>query len=245
VHDNPAGHIVGNTIELDVSGAVGRTLGTWQDAERLGLALMCALGFEDARLTGAGADVGIDIDARNGVCQVKHWAKQVGRREVQQLAGAATGRQAVFLASRYTSQAIGWANTAGIALFMFDGTTTVRTLNAAATALAARQVLPQPTDRERVLADRITRANRWLTALISESNHVAAEPVFKRRDEKRNAKKVLAFQRRLPAIRRGLERIEATTTLKLAPLARLDYRLTDFERELRAAAKELGIRLPD
>jgi len=245
VRDNAASQIVGDTIQLDLSGAVGGPLTTWQDVERLGLALMRSLGFDDARLTPPGADAGIDVDSRRGVCQVKHWTNQVGRREMQQLAGAAAGRQAVFLAARYTNQAIAWASSSGVALFTFDGTTSVRTLNAPAVALAAQKALPQPTDRERGLADRVARANRWLTALINESNHVAAEPAFRRRDVKRNAKKVMEFQRRVPAMRRGFEKIEATTTLRVAPLARLDRRLTDLERELRAAAKDLGMKLPD
>jgi hypothetical protein len=84
VRDNAASQIVGETVELDLSGAVAGPLATWQDVERLGLALMRALGFDDARLTPPGADAGIDIDSRNGVCQVKHWTNQVGRREVQQ-----------------------------------------------------------------------------------------------------------------------------------------------------------------
>ena len=243
--DNAGSRIVGDTIELDLSGAVGGSLSTWQDVERLGLALMRALGFDDARLTPPGADAGIDVESRSAICQVKHWTKHVGRPDVQQLAGAASGRHAVFLAARYTNHAIGWASTSGVALFTFDGTTSVRTLNAPAVALAARKALPQPTERERALAGRVARANRWLTALISESNLVAREPAFRRRDMKRNSKKVIAFQRRVPTLRRGFEKIEATSTLKVAPLARLDRRLTDLERVLRAAAKDLGIKLPD
>jgi hypothetical protein len=96
-----------------------------------------------------------------------------------------------------------------------------------------------------VLADRVARANRWLTALINESKHAAADPAFRRREVKRNAKKVMAFQGRVPALRRGFEKIEATTNLKVAPLTRLDHRLSDLEHELRGPAKDLGIKLPD
>ena len=81
------------------------------------------LGLLDAHTHGPGADGGIDVESKEVVAQVKARVSTAGRPELQQLYGAAAGagRRAVFFSlGGYTSQAIGWANEVGIALFEFD-----------------------------------------------------------------------------------------------------------------------------
>src|SRR4051794_1283032 len=72
----------------------GVVIGSWQEAEHLAAWHMGTLGFADACLTGAGNDRGIDVLAEQAVAQVKYQTSApVGAPAVQQLRGAAHGRQ--------------------------------------------------------------------------------------------------------------------------------------------------------
>jgi len=104
---------------------------TWSMAEELAVGHLRSLGFADARRTPPGADRGIDAIASSAVAQVKHHAAPVGAPDVQRLRGAAHDRQhAVFYSgSGYTSQAIQFADGAGVALFSFDRTNRVSPVN--------------------------------------------------------------------------------------------------------------------
>ncbi|WP_405859944.1 restriction endonuclease [Streptomyces sp. NBC_00090] len=55
-----------------------RSIRTWQDAELAAVDHMHGLGFTDAQMTGAGADGGIDVIARDAIAQVKHYSQPVG-----------------------------------------------------------------------------------------------------------------------------------------------------------------------
>jgi hypothetical protein len=84
---------------------------------------MKAWRYRRVRLTGAGADGGIDVEAEGAVAQVKAWMVPVGRPEIQRLRGAAyDGRTPLFFSlTAYTSAAVEFANSCGVALFRFSG----------------------------------------------------------------------------------------------------------------------------
>jgi len=128
IHAGPDAGIAGVPRPLalvPVAGCLhtGGVISSWQEAESLAAAHMRTIGFEDAATTRSGADGGLDVVARDGVAQVKHYSEApVGSPAVQRLAGAAHGhRQALFYAlTGYTPAALGYAETAGIALFTYD-----------------------------------------------------------------------------------------------------------------------------
>lgn len=93
---------------------------TWRTFEAQAQALMVAMGFTDAALTGAGADEGIDVRSASAVAQAKFHLSRAGRPAVQQLHGVAAvqGKQGLFFSrSGYTAEAITWSTGAGLALF--------------------------------------------------------------------------------------------------------------------------------
>ena len=96
----------------------------WEAAERRACDWLRVNGFEDAALTARGADGGIDIISSRLVAQVKAHSAPIGRPPIQAIYGiaAASGRQAaVFSVSGYSSQAVNWATSNGVALFRLDG----------------------------------------------------------------------------------------------------------------------------
>src|SRR3954452_2909829 len=70
--------------------AAACAVGSWHAAEALAAWHMRKLGFEDASVTKAGADGGLDVTSREAVAQVKHYSKgPIGSPAIQQLRGAA------------------------------------------------------------------------------------------------------------------------------------------------------------
>lgn len=100
-----------------------RLLRSPRDFEAAAADWMKAWGLNDVRLTGRGADGGIDVEAQEAVAQVKAWMAPVGRPEIQQLKGAAhDGRTPLFFSlSEYTTAARQFADEASVALFRFTG----------------------------------------------------------------------------------------------------------------------------
>lgn len=94
----------------------------WQSAELAAVAHMQSLGFIDAQKTQAGADGGIDVESSDAAAQVKFYANPVGRPDVQRLRGAAHEyRVSVFYSTGgYTKEAVQYADSAGVALFLMD-----------------------------------------------------------------------------------------------------------------------------
>jgi hypothetical protein len=100
-----------------------RLIRTPREAELVAAEWMRYLGFHDARVTGPGADGGIDVTSAIGFAQVKMEGKPTGRPALQRLHGAAQpkGRCALFFSLRgYTSQAAEYAGQVRMALFVFN-----------------------------------------------------------------------------------------------------------------------------
>jgi hypothetical protein len=115
-----------------------RVIRSPEDAEQVAAEWMRHLGFDDARVTGAGTDGGVDVRSRAAVAQVKAQLTPVGRPELQALYGVARseGRQPLFFSlMSYTAAALGWADEVGMALFRFDHAGLVEPVNGPATVL--------------------------------------------------------------------------------------------------------------
>ncbi|MFI1958203.1 restriction endonuclease [Streptomyces althioticus] len=117
-----------------------RVIRTWQDAELAAVDHMRSLGFADARVTGAGADGGVDVVARDAVAQVKHYSQPIGVGPVRELRGVADAHQhLLFYASGgYTTTARQFADERGVALYSVAEYGHITPLNEAATRLSAR-----------------------------------------------------------------------------------------------------------
>lgn len=84
---------------------------------------MRSWGFVDAVATTGGADGGLDVRSMRALAQVKWRIGKTGRPEVQQLYGArAAGQHKLFFFSKsgYTDQAIVYADSVAVALFVID-----------------------------------------------------------------------------------------------------------------------------
>lgn len=95
-----------------------------REAETNAATHMRSLGFADARVTGAGADGGIDVVAAGAIAQVKWKAAQTGRPDLQRLVGARgndTGQRLLFYSgSPYSRHAHAYADAVGMGLFTYD-----------------------------------------------------------------------------------------------------------------------------
>jgi hypothetical protein len=93
---------------------------------------MRQIGFDDADITTAGADRGVDVVSSRAVAQVKHYATSpVGAPAVQQLRGAAHAYEwhLFYSLSGYTKAAVQFADDASVALFTYDARATVSAAN--------------------------------------------------------------------------------------------------------------------
>ncbi|MGW7615530.1 restriction endonuclease [Streptomyces antimycoticus] len=117
-----------------------RVIRTWQDAELAAVDHMRSLGFADSRVTGAGADGGIDVIAQDAVAQVKHYSQPIGVGPVRELRGVTDAHQhLLFYASGgYTAAARQFADERGVALYSLAELGHITPLNEAATRLSAR-----------------------------------------------------------------------------------------------------------
>lgn len=206
---------------------------------------MVSLGFEDARLTGAGSDGGIDIAARKAVAQVKHWSSPVGRPEVQRLAGAARGRTAIFIASKYSRQAMDWADQAGIALFTYTQNANVSARNLAAGRLLSSRSKGVRETIDRDFALRAERAERWFAVVNAEMNRRGRAPrPLTRRERKEYARYVDALAEMRKA-RASLAKVEQARSARLGRRSRFAVRVGGLENDLKAVARLLRISLPE
>ena len=97
---------------------------TWEDARRAAARWMRYWEFEDAVVTMAGPDSGIDVAAAGSLAQVRIRATPVGQPALQRLVDAGRSRPGkallFFTAATYTTEASAYAERAGVALFGFD-----------------------------------------------------------------------------------------------------------------------------
>lgn len=101
-------------------------------AEELGVAWLRYLGHQDARQTPGGADGGLDVVASKAAAQVKFEARQVGAPVVQRLYGAAANRYPslhFFASTSYSVQAVTYADTTEICLWLYDMVGSIRPAN--------------------------------------------------------------------------------------------------------------------
>lgn len=126
-----------------------RQIASWQDAEINARDWMRTWGFADAELTRAGADEGLDVRSKKAVAQVKYEARDVGRPYLQQFVGArgrfVDSQMLFFTGSRYSEQAVAYAEEMGIALFHYglDGRMHAVNNRAADLMKAESAALPQ------------------------------------------------------------------------------------------------------
>jgi hypothetical protein len=127
---------------------------SFEDAERNAAERMIAMGFLDARVTVGGADGGIDVSAHNALAQVKWRGGVSGRPDLQRLfgaRGAALDKQLLFFsAAGYSTNALDYADSTGIALFVYEPDGELVASNSAAEALLAHTDGPyddNPRDR--------------------------------------------------------------------------------------------------
>ena len=138
--------VVGSSVRLGWSPTSGnemqrppsRPIRTARDAEEIACGWLRVWGFDDAVVTGAGADEGIDVVGSEVVAQVKAEARPIGRPVLQSLAGIALvehKRSVFFALGGFTAEAVRWADRAEIALFTFDLAGDPEPVNARATDL--------------------------------------------------------------------------------------------------------------
>jgi hypothetical protein len=108
--------------------------GGWIAAERLAAAALRGYGFIDAVVTPSGNDGGFDVIGTGIVAQVKYRSRATGRPELQQLVGANTrfATAAFFSRNGYSTQAIDFADSVGMALFQIELPRTIAPVNRAA-----------------------------------------------------------------------------------------------------------------
>lgn len=122
-----------------------RYITTPEDAEQFAAAQMRDMGFPDARVTGLGADGGMDVVARRAVAQVKWMHSKVGRPDLQRLygaRGAEHSKDMLFFAelispSSYTQEAVEYGDKHGIGLFAYTSDGNLFPLNQHAKDFAA------------------------------------------------------------------------------------------------------------
>ena len=97
---------------------------TPEAAETIAAARMREFGYSDARVTGRGADGGMNVVSARAEAQVKQESYQTGRPALQRLYGARGDDRSrdllFFSAAGYSRQAVAYADTVGIALFTYD-----------------------------------------------------------------------------------------------------------------------------
>lgn len=95
---------------------------TWSEAEQAACSWMRSHGYRDAKLTGPGADGGVDVISRKAVAQVKFQAKRVGLSEVQRLFGICRSQDKAglfFSSAGYSPKALEFARAHDIQTFVF------------------------------------------------------------------------------------------------------------------------------
>ncbi|MGW7728162.1 restriction endonuclease [Streptomyces canus] len=177
-----------------------RTIRTWQDAELAAVDHMRSLGFTDARVTGAGADGGIDVIARDAIAQVKHYAQPIGVGFVRELRGVADSHQhLLFYASGgYTKSAQQFADERRVALFSIHELGNITPLNTAAADLSSLRV--PAAGRSRTISSRNQAASGRRQAPNPRASRRTAELEAQRQTVLRLITRVRAHTNELDAL---------------------------------------------
>lgn len=126
----------------------GEPIATPRQAEEFAAWHLRSLGFDDAHVTPASADGGIDVRSRRILAEVKLHTAAVGRPLLQKLAGAREDRSdlalAFYAANGYSRGAVDYAARMGIALFTYSMLGEVVAVNAPARTLVAQAPRPAP-----------------------------------------------------------------------------------------------------
>ncbi|MFD5576822.1 restriction endonuclease [Streptomyces pseudogriseolus] len=249
-HAAAAGRVSGTPRAEGSTGAAGsyhpRVIRTWQDAELAAVDHMRGLGFADARVTGAGADGGIDVFARDAVAQVKHHSQPIGVGPVRELRGVADAHQhLLFYASGgYTAAARQFADERKVALYSLAESGRVTPLNETATRLSARSA-PAPAP-----ASGWTQASAWGRGAAAErASRRAAELDAQRQTVLRLIARVRAHTSEvhaLPSNRYTKDRIKALKAAhklteraeSLLATSRADFQTHGGRKQLIALADE-------
>lgn len=121
------------------------------EAEEVAAEWLRWLGFDDAEVTGAGADGGVDVRAKSMVAQVKMHLAPIGRPDLQRLHGVAVTERALsvfFSLSDYSPEAKEWAEQVGMTLFRFSHVGEAEPANSFAEALVERAEHHSPRSSE-------------------------------------------------------------------------------------------------
>ena len=212
----------------------------WADAEQMAAEHMRHLGFADVRVTGRGADSGLDVTAQGAAAQVKFHAAPTGSPDVQRLLGAAHAfGWRLFYATAFTPAAEDVAQRVGMGLFMYDThPVVVAPANEHATVLAP----PAPVILERTAWGVLTLASRRQRVLgwVGQVEAATDTPV-----SNRDRKAMRQLQGRVDAMRlvqAALELLQISDSPRLKA-SRQERAVRDAEDALRRAAKFVGVRL--
>ncbi|MFF3467479.1 restriction endonuclease [Streptomyces sp. NPDC002619] len=210
-----------------------RTIRTWQDAEFAAVDHMRSLGFTDARVTGAGADGGVDVIARDAIAQVKYYSQPIGVGPVRELRGVADSHHhLLFYASGgYTASARQFADEKKVALFSIQELGHITPLNAVAARLSARPgptraqaPNPRATQRAAELEAQRQTVLRLITRVRAHTSEVHALP------SNRYTKELI---KALKAAHKLIERADS-----LLAMSRTDFQTHGGRKRLIAMADE-------
>lgn len=142
-------------------------------AELMAAHHMRTLGHRDALPTPVGADGGIDVTSRGAIAQVKYRAQITGRPDLQKLVGAREHDLTVelwfFSSSKYSAQAMEYADRLNIRLLTFDARGALHAHN----DLARRALAPRPAPAPQA----VTRhAERRATTRAADRVPIRLEP---------------------------------------------------------------------
>ncbi|MBY4111115.1 restriction endonuclease [Rhodococcus fascians] len=113
-------------------GVKPKTIQSYREAELNAVRQLVELGRHDVKATPIGADYGIDLVGNNLIGQVKWQVAKIGRPALQRLfgsRGARTHLMLFFSKSEYTLQAVAYADSVGMCLFLYDKVGTLRPAN--------------------------------------------------------------------------------------------------------------------
>jgi hypothetical protein len=214
----------------------------WRDAEELAAWYMReVLELGSVRLTGDGADGGIDVTCRDAGAQVKHYSSPVGAPEVQQARGASHGLPNVlfFALSGYTQQAATFALRAEVALFRYSiyGDVTPENEHARGLVDSAPRNAARRAEEEAAAATRRVREEAAASARrVREEAAAAARRV---REEAGRAEEEAAA-----SARRAEEEAAASARRAEEEAARRDKEREKILEQIRREAAELESQVP-